>query len=189
VRSIIGNVLFVVVLLAAVGATWLWGPKFSVVLSQSMDPTYTTGDALVVLPWGKPGVGDIAQFRAPLVPGRPETTIPIAHRIIGQDDQGFITKGDNPINQPDIWRVTPDMVQGKVVFWMPQVLMFRIAAALIGFAVLMFMWPRRDALDAAGNLLGRGRHRRVADDDTTTQLALLPPVEESRVFSVSGGAS
>ena len=162
VRSVVGDVIFLIVLVAAVGAFWMWGPKFSVVLSHSMDPTYTTGDALVVIPWGKPGVGDIAQFTVPLAPGQKETTTSVSHRIIGQDDRGFITKGDNPKANPDYWRITPDMIQGKVMFWMPQVWMFRIAAFLIGFAVLMFLWPRRQRVTEEGARLASGRHRRLA---------------------------
>jgi len=144
VRSALCNLVFVLALLGLVAASWMWGPKFSVVLSHSMDPTYTTGDALLVIPWGHPGIGDIAQFSVPLAPGQAQTTIPVAHRIIGQDERGFITKGDNSLANPDYWRVTPDMITGEIVWWLPQVWMFRLAAALIGIAVLMFMWPRRE---------------------------------------------
>jgi signal peptidase I len=132
------------VLVTSVAASWMWGPKFSVVLSHSMDPTYTTGDALVVVPWGSPDIGDIAQFSVPLSPNHPETLIPVAHRIVGEDERGFITKGDNPTAKPDYWRLSPGMIDGYVVWWMPQVWMFRISAALIGFAVLMLLWPARE---------------------------------------------
>ncbi len=162
VRSALSEVFFIALLFGAVGASWLWGPKFSVVLSHSMDPSYTTGDALLLLPWGKPGIGDIAQFRVPLAPDRPETTIPVAHRIIGRDDRGFITKGDNPKAVPDYWRVTPDMIQGEVVWWLPQVWMFRIAAGLIGFAVLVLLWPARQMSVGTCDLVAAGRHRMTA---------------------------
>jgi signal peptidase I len=161
VRSVMGNVLFLALLLGCAGATFLWGPKFSVVLSHSMDPTYTTGDALLVVPWGHPGVGDIAQFKVAIAPGHPETVIPVAHRIIGQDSRGFITKGDNPQATPDFWRVTPDMIEGKVVWWLPQTWMFRIASALIGIAVLLLLLPARQVAASIA-----GKHERRAASHT-----------------------
>ena len=159
VRSVMGNVLFLALLLGCAAATFMWGPKFSVVLSHSMDPTYTTGDALLVVPWGHPGVGDIVQFKFAIAPGPTETIIPVAHRIIGRDARGFITKGDNPQANPDFWRVTPDMIQGKVVWWLPQTWMFRISSALIGVAVLMALWP---ASRVAASLAGKHERRAVS---------------------------
>jgi signal peptidase I len=146
-RSALGNVFFIALLLGSVLASWLWGPRFSVVLSQSMAPTIRPGDALVVVPWGSPDIGDIVQFRVPLAPGRAETVIPVAHRIVGQDERGYITKGDNPKANKDYWRLTPDMIEGYIVWWMPQVWMFRIAALLIGFAVLMLLWPAKEVYE------------------------------------------
>ncbi len=172
-RSAAFQVLFLALLVGGVAATWLWGPKFSVVLSQSMDPTYTTGDALLVVPWGSPGVGDIVQFTVPIAPGRPETAIPVAHRIIGVDERGFITKGDNPIAQPDYWRIQPDQITGHVVWWFPQVWMFRIAAALIGIAVLMLLWPRgaAEAEDDEDDEGGDDADHKGADDTTDNPAA------------------
>jgi signal peptidase I len=112
-----------------------------------MAPTIKPGDALVVVPWGSPDIGDIVQFRVPLAPGRAETVIPVAHRIVGQDERGYITKGDNPKANKDYWRLTPDMIEGYIVWWMPQVWMFRIAALLIGFAVLMLLWPAKEVYE------------------------------------------
>ena len=145
VRSALSDVGFLALLILLVTASWLWGPKISVVLSESMNPTYTAGDALFVVPWGTPGVGDIVQFSVPLAPGQAETTVPVTHRIIGQDERGFITKGDNPSATPDYWRVTPDMIEGQVLFWMPRTWMFRGASALIGLALLLFLWPKSEA--------------------------------------------
>jgi signal peptidase I len=141
VRSALDTLVFLVIVAGVALAVFLWGPKASVVVSHSMSPTFDIGDVIFVIPWRDPGVGDIAQFRAPLAKGHEETTIPIAHRIIGEDDRGFITKGDNPGANPDYWRVHPEQIDGEVLFWFPQIWVFRVAAALIGLAILVILWP------------------------------------------------
>jgi signal peptidase I len=168
VRSALGDLAFLVGAIGVAVAVHLYGPRLSVVVSSSMVPTIAVGDVAVVLPWADPGVGDIAQFLVPLAPDAPETTVPIAHRIIGSDNEGFITKGDNPQNRPDYWRVEPEQIEGQVVFTFPQVWLPRISSVLIGLAMLLALWPvdaqleedqddpraslpsRRDPLDLGG---------------------------------------
>ena len=146
-----------------------------------MDPTFTTGDVLVVAPWVEPGVGDIAQFTVPLAPGQAETTASVAHRIVGRDERGFITRGDNPRAEPDYWRVSPDMVTGTVVAAWPQVWMFRIAAVLAGFAVLVVLWPAR------GTGRRASRRRRAADRRRSTQASKSVRPHQSSSPPTPGG--
>ena len=75
------------------------------------------------------------------VPDAPETTVPIAHRIIGSDAEGFITKGDNPQANPDYWRIALQAIDGQAVWWFPKVWLLRAAAILIGLAFLLALWP------------------------------------------------
>ena len=70
---------------------FLFGWKPVVVLSESMEPTYTSGDILLVRErTGAPETDDIILFR--------ETSFGInsyvTHRLIGKDEGGYITKGD-----------------------------------------------------------------------------------------------
>jgi len=71
---------------------FLFGWKPVVVLSESMEPTYTSGDILLVRErTASPTLQDIVLFR--------ETNFGmntyVTHRLIGKDEGGYITKGDH----------------------------------------------------------------------------------------------
>ena len=69
-----------------------FGWKPVVVLSESMEPTYTSGDILIVRErTGAPEPDDIILFRAT---GFGMDTY-VTHRLIGKDEGGYITKGDH----------------------------------------------------------------------------------------------
>ena len=71
---------------------FLFGWKPVVVLSESMEPTYTSGDILIVRErTGAPEPDDIILFRAT---GFGMDTY-VTHRLIGKDEGGYITKGDH----------------------------------------------------------------------------------------------
>lgn len=94
---------------------------------------------MVIMKSLTPGIGDIATFTAPLTPAG-DHRIPVSHRIIGQDERGFITKGD--ATPQDWWRVPSSDLTGQVVASFPRVWIFRVAAILIGLAVLLMLWPK-----------------------------------------------
>jgi len=70
----------------------LLSPYFVVVTSESMEPTLKVGD-LVFLSHRDPTVGDVIVYR--------HGDILIIHRLISQDGDRLITKGDNPNTNPE----------------------------------------------------------------------------------------
>lgn len=91
---------------------FLFGWKPVLVLSESMEPTYTSGDILLVREKeGTPELDDIILFR--------ETGFGmnayVTHRLIGRDEGGCITKGDNN-EYADPGRVQEEDILGTVEY-------------------------------------------------------------------------
>lgn len=88
----------------------LGGPAGYILISgQSMEPTLSPGDLVVVLRQETYAVGDIIAFRV-------EGGGTVIHRIVGGSAvEGFVVKGDNNPG-PDLWRPRPEEVLGRVVF-------------------------------------------------------------------------
>lgn len=63
--------------------------QFSYVYSDSMEPTIGEFDGYLLVPAGDATTGDIVTFWSP------ERNAYVTHRIAGESDRGFITKGDN----------------------------------------------------------------------------------------------
>ena len=105
---------FVVVVLAllvgqAVGQPVLLG----YVTSDSMEPTISEGDGFVTVPafvTGEPEEGDVVVFDAKELHDGGLTT----HRVVGETDEGYITKGDaNPFRDQDADE--PPVREGQIV--------------------------------------------------------------------------
>ena len=91
---------------------FLFGWKPVVVLSESMEPTYTSGDILLVRErTAPPALQDIVLFR--------ETNFGmntyVTHRLIGKDEGGYITKGDHNA-YADPGRVQEEDILGTVEY-------------------------------------------------------------------------
>ena len=82
-----------------------------VVISGSMEPEITTGSmAFIDGDLKEPDIGDIIAYRT----GKNT----VAHRVIGEKGEGYITKGDaNEVADPA--PVSPGQVEGTVVFNIP----------------------------------------------------------------------
>ncbi|MBI4895522.1 MAG: signal peptidase I [Candidatus Aenigmarchaeota archaeon] len=87
-------------------------PMFSVV-SESMEPTLHIGDMVIVQVEKTYNVGDIVVYM--------RGNIPIIHRIIEKNSEGYIIKGDNnktnPIPDPGI--VKENQIIGKAIVTFP----------------------------------------------------------------------
>ncbi len=71
---------------------FLFGWKPVVVLSESMEPTYTSGDIILVREKeSTPELNEIVLFRE----NGFGMNAYVTHRLIGKDESGYITKGDN----------------------------------------------------------------------------------------------
>lgn len=90
----------------------IFGYRFAVVMSGSMEPVLSTGDFVVVKTRDSYDVGDVIMFH--------EEEILVTHRIVGQEDGKFITKGDAN-NVEDEGRVDPAAIRGEMVLAIPHV--------------------------------------------------------------------
>ncbi|SFG12540.1 signal peptidase I [Oribacterium sp. WCC10] len=89
---------------------FLFGWKPVIVLSDSMEPTYSAGEILLIREKDEtPRVDDIVMFK--------QTNYGInsyvTHRIIGKDTRGYITKGDAN-NSEDPGRIKDEDIIGTV---------------------------------------------------------------------------
>jgi signal peptidase len=148
-------------LLLLVGAAAAWiivlrpgalgGPAtYVVVRGDSMNPTYATGDLVILERSDAYGPGDVVAYRVPQ--GELGAGLVVVHRIIGGDAaSGFLMRGDNN-PAPDPWSPRGDDVVGRSAVWLPGVgrvvavvrqpaTLAAICAALI--VTLFAMPPRR----------------------------------------------
>jgi signal peptidase len=154
-RALLGALCWLAVgLLASLGASSiLGGPvRLVIVRGHSMDPTFATGDLIVVEDLTAPEVGDVISYPVPARVGRDAHII---HRIVGGDASGFVTRGDNRTTN-DPWTPSAGHVDGHVVAHLAGVgrlltgwLLPVLAAAMAGMALTWALWPDADAdLDA-----------------------------------------
>lgn len=98
----------------------LFGYRLYIVQTGSMIPTFEVGSIIVSKAPQDPSslsVGDIVTFTT-------QAGVVVTHRIIERvyDDTGFIgyrTKGDNPINSPDVDLLKPDQIIAVYVMKVP----------------------------------------------------------------------
>ena len=116
-----GQVLATVVLLAAVSPFAVFAvpqvigaDEGFVVLSGSMEPALSPGDAVIVDASGPVEVGDVITYRTGT------DTVPTTHRVVGETDGGYETKGDANENV-DAGTVAPGAIIGRVVLTIPVV--------------------------------------------------------------------
>jgi len=90
--------------------------EFLLVQGNSMLGTIEPGSFVITKEKSKYEVDDIISYTADRYSAFKGRTL--VHRIIEETDRGFILKGDNnPKNDPG--RVTPNMINGEVVFFTP----------------------------------------------------------------------
>ena len=110
-----------------------------------MQPTYNTGDVVIVHVRSAYSVGDVAAYRVPQ--GQIGAGQIVIHRITGGDpDHGFTFKGDNN-SAPDPWHPRQaDMVGrewaflpglGKVVVFIHQPLVIAALAAALAVSLIL----------------------------------------------------
>jgi signal peptidase len=112
----------------AVGVLWfvllrpsfVGGPaSYVVVAGDSMEPTLSSGDLVVLRHQRTYHEGDIVAFRVP--EGELAEGAIVIHRIVGGSaEEGFTTQGDNK-ERPDLWRPRPADIMGKQWLHLPRV--------------------------------------------------------------------
>ena len=90
----------------------LMSPFLVVVSSESMEPTLKVGD-IVVLSHRDPQIGDVIVYQ--------HGDILIIHRLVGEEQGYYITKGDNyeTNKYPDPRKVSPSDVRGVAILRIP----------------------------------------------------------------------
>lgn len=83
--------------------------------SNSMVPTFSKGDILILQGVKEPKEADIIVFS---VPGR---STPIVHRVVGKNPDGtYQTKGDANFGQLQFEKsIKPEQIKGKVIYVIP----------------------------------------------------------------------
>lgn len=111
-----------------------------VVLSDSMQPTMTAGDVILIVetPVEVLQIDDVITYHSPENPGRLMT-----HRITGiTDDDGsrmFQTKGDAN-EQADTYLVSADTVVGRMVVSIPYLgTIAQVSRSVVGFVLLVLI--------------------------------------------------
>lgn len=110
-----------------------------VVLTGSMSPTINAGDVVFLNPSkaNLPQKNDIITYTGRRFDGTAVASF--THRIVGGDaTSGFILKGDANLN-PDIQRVKPADVVGKVVFVLPYIGQFLSPTKLFTLVPFIFI--------------------------------------------------
>ncbi|OPL08507.1 MAG: hypothetical protein AVO33_11175 [delta proteobacterium ML8_F1] len=105
--------LFILAILGVASSSSGGAPSLTYVYSESMEPLIMTNDAFIVWPEKNPEVGDIVVFRPSVLEAQY-----ITHRIIGEVEEGFITKGDNsPYTDQSSGEppIKPSRIVGRVV--------------------------------------------------------------------------
>lgn len=122
-RRLAGLVATAATLLAAAG--WflalrpqaLGGPvAYLMVTGDSMEPTLTEGDLVVVRRQASYGPGDVVAYRVPK--GEVGAGGVVIHRIVGSTDDGYALKGDSR-QATDAWRPKPEDVVGRMWLTLP----------------------------------------------------------------------
>jgi signal peptidase len=126
-------------------------PKFLgisplIVLSGSMQPAINPGDIVVIReqPAQEYKLGDVATYL--------DGSTAFTHRIVGQEAEGFVLKGDNNNVADDI--VPPERFLGKVVLRIPKaglaVLFFKTPVGMVLLCVLLILTIYGDELFSRG---------------------------------------
>ena len=151
VRTFLADVVWLVaiaVLLVAVWPASLGGwTSYVIVHGRSMDPTYASGDLVIVREEAHYAVGDIIAYRIPKP--SPIAGHMVIHRVKEITPKGILTQGDNRETE-DEWYLRHDDIVGKArihvalpggeAFWGYVPWAFCL---LIGVGVVWMMWPGR----------------------------------------------
>ena len=117
------------------------GYSSAVVISGSMSGSIEINDMILIHEEDTYAVGDVITFYS--------GSSLVTHRIVGETERGFITKGDAN-NTADLYPVPIEHVVGKVVLVIPQIgaaIQFMQTplgmTILLGIAILMIFLPGR----------------------------------------------
>ncbi|MCE9623815.1 MAG: signal peptidase I [Actinomycetia bacterium] len=158
--SVMRHVADVLILGVTAAAAWFLWPAFLggtsrmiTVQGHSMEPTYVTGDLVVLDAGATPAIGKIIVFKIP--DDEPGAGLLVVHRVIGiREDGTYITQGDNT-QSADTFLVTRSDILGSPRFSIPHggqaigLVSSPIGLALAtGSLCTALLWPRKRDEDA-----------------------------------------
>ena len=122
----------------------LGGPvQYVIVEGQSMEPTFHSGDLVLIRQHDEYEVGDIVSFKTPI--GM------VIHRVVdGSTEDGFVTQGDNN-NVVDPWRSDPSAIAGEAWLHIPGGIHLRWISPVmmgLGFIGIVALALRRYAIES-----------------------------------------
>jgi len=131
--------------------SWLGGSAtYIVVRGDSMLPTYSTGDLIVLEAQPAFAVGDVVGYRVPQ--GEVGSGKIVIHRIVGIEPDGSFSMGGDNNPLPDPWHPQTSDVAGRAVLALPgvggfiaQLMSPTIAGALAAAIVVMAILARTPA--------------------------------------------
>jgi signal peptidase I len=147
----------------ALGGTTTW----VVIRGDSMEPTFHTGDLVIVDRSSDYAVGEVVAYRVP--EGDVGGGSIVIHRLVGGDQRGFDVRGDNN-GGLDPWRPTVSDIVGRAWLWLPgvghlvtwihQPLVAAGLAAAVVVALILGRAPARGAAPVPAS--GRKRPEAIA---------------------------
>jgi signal peptidase len=134
--------------------------SYAVVSGHSMEPTFHTGDVVLLVRSGKYRKGEIVGYEVPK--GGPGAGLIIIHRIVGGNvREGFIMRGDNK-QYADPWRPRPRDIVGTERAMVPKVgLATRYVRSRAGLAALAGLITVVIALGGGGGAAAAAAVRRA----------------------------
>ncbi|MCU4926235.1 signal peptidase I [Halobacteria archaeon AArc-dxtr1] len=149
----VGTSVLVLVVVALIVGQLLGQPiLLGYVATGSMEPEMDAGDGFVAIPSavsGSPSEGDVVVFQARELHGGELTT----HRIVGETDEGYITKGDaNPFTDQD--GDEPPVTEGQIVATAWQVNGQVVTIPHLGTALMTFQNLAESVSSSVGGAVG-----------------------------------
>ncbi len=92
-------------------------PQLTIVSGESMEPTMHTGDLLLTRSSDNYSVGEQVVYRVPK--GQPGEGSSVVHRVVGNDENGYLMQGDNNSFR-DPWRPSDQDIVGTRVLLVPK---------------------------------------------------------------------
>jgi signal peptidase len=134
--------------------------SYVVVSGHSMEPTFHTGDVVLLMRSAAYRKGEIVGYEVPK--GGPGAGLIIIHRIVGGNArEGFIMRGDNK-EFADPWRPRPRDIVGTERLMVPKVgLLSRYARSPLGLALLAGFITVAVALGGGGGAAAASAVRRA----------------------------
>ena len=157
-RRVVGDIVVFGLIALVLWFTWPvrfgGATTFVVVHGHSMDPTFRSGDLVVVRKTNHYRVGDIAAYHVP--EGQAGAGSGVIHRIVRREGDRFVFKGDNRATE-DQWRPRASDIQGKFAVRLPLpgekfwALLPWVWCVLVGVVVVWMFWPPRETRRGRGS--------------------------------------